>query len=51
MKNKKGQVWETLIPWMIGLAILALAVVIYLILSGKGQAALIYFKNILKFGG
>ena len=49
-KSKKGQIWGTLIPWMIGLAVLVLVVILFVILSGKGYGAIEYIKNILRFG-
>lgn len=49
-KNKKGQIWQTLIPWIIGIAVLILVVIVFLILSGKGQGAIEYFKNLVRFG-
>ncbi len=49
-KGKKGQVWETLIPWIIAIGVLALSLVAYLIISGKGQGAIEYFKNLARFG-
>ena len=49
-KSKKGQVWETLIPWIIGIAVLAMVLIVFLILSGKGQGAIEYFKNLVRFG-
>ncbi len=49
-KSKKGQMWETLIPWMIGAAVLVLVVIIFVILSGKGQGAIEFFKNLVRFG-
>ena len=49
-KNKRGQVWETLIPWIIGVGVLVLVVLIFMILSGKGQGAIEYFKNLVRFG-
>jgi hypothetical protein len=48
--GKKGQTWETLIPWIIAIGVLVLMFVLYLILSGKGQAALTFIKNLLRFG-
>lgn len=48
-KGKKGQVWETLIPWIIAVAFLVLMFVLYMILSGKGGGAIDYIKNLLRF--
>ncbi len=49
-RGKKGQIWQTLIPWIIGVATLALILIIFLILSGKGSGAIDYFKNLMRFG-
>ncbi|MEM4259172.1 MAG: hypothetical protein QXS38_00195 [Candidatus Pacearchaeota archaeon] len=49
-KSKKGQIWQTLIPWIIGVAVLVLIIIIFMILSGKGQGAITYIKNIFRFG-
>jgi hypothetical protein len=48
--NKKGQIWDNLVPWIIGIAVLILIVFVFLILSGKGQGAIDYFKNLVRFG-
>ncbi|MBS3065771.1 hypothetical protein J4229_01870 [Candidatus Pacearchaeota archaeon] len=49
-KNKKGQVWETLVPWIIGIGVLVMIIIIFMILSGKGQGAIDFFKNLVRFG-
>jgi len=49
-RNKKGVMWDNLIPWIIAVAFLVLAGLIYLILSGKMQGAIEYFKNLVRFG-
>ena len=49
-KGKKGQIWETLIPWIIGIAALVLVAIVFVILSGKGQGAITFFKNLVRFG-
>ncbi len=48
--NKKGQAWETLIPWIIGVIALVLIIILFMILSGKGSGAITYFKNLVRFG-
>lgn len=50
MNPKRGQVWDTLIPWLIALAVLLLALGIYFVISGKGSSAIDYFKNLLRVG-
>ncbi len=49
-KGKKGQVWDTLIPWIIAVAVLVLMIIIFMILKGKGTSAITYLKNLLRFG-
>ena len=49
-KGKKGLTLETLIPWMIAVAVLVLVTTLYLILSGKGTGAIEYIKNLMRFG-
>jgi len=39
-----------MIPWIIGIAALILIIGVYLILSGKGQGAIEYFKTLVRFG-
>jgi len=48
--NKSGQIWETLIPWVIGIGVLILALLLFLMLSGKGIGALEFLKNLVRFG-
>lgn len=43
--NKRAQIWETLIPWIIGLVVLVLVLVLYGILSGKGSGLLHFLKD------
>lgn len=42
--------WDTLIPWMIAFGVLVLMLLLYLILSGKVDGAIQYFKDLLRFG-
>lgn len=49
-RNKRAQIWQTLIPWIIGVAVLVLVATIFMILSGKGQGAIEFFKNLVRFG-
>lgn len=48
-EERKGQVFETLTPWIIGLVVLVLVLMFYLILKGKGDGAISFFKNIIKY--
>jgi len=47
---KKGQVFDTLIPWVIGIGIAVVILVIYLIATGKMGGAIEALRNILRFG-
>ncbi|MBI2632232.1 hypothetical protein HYW75_04465 [Candidatus Pacearchaeota archaeon] len=49
--DKRGElVWDKLISWIIAIMVLILLVVVYMILSGKGQGYIDYIKNVLRFG-
>lgn len=48
--HKKGVVWDTLIPWIIGIGILIFGFILYQILYGKGGGIVSYVKDFLRFG-
>jgi len=49
--GKKGElVFDELIPWIIALGVIILVLILYFVLSGKGNAALDFFKNMWRFG-
>ena len=51
MVAKKGDIEiDTLIPWLIGLVVLAILIVLYMTLNDKGGGAISFLKNIIKFG-
>ena len=50
MKKNRGLVWETLIPWIVAIGVLILIGILYFILTERGQIAVEYFKNLLRFG-
>jgi len=50
MLRKKGMIWDTLLPWLIGVGVLILMFVAYFILTGKGNGIIDYIKNIFRFG-
>ena len=51
MSKKRGQlIWDKLIPWIIGIAVLALAIFLLIILFKKGSGFLEYLKNLFRFG-
>jgi hypothetical protein len=49
--RKRGVVWESLVPWIIGVAILVVVVIVISILAGKGGSAIDFFNNLRRFGG
>ncbi len=50
--KKRGQlVWQELAPWIIGVGVLVLVVILYLTLSEKGQGAIQFLKDSLRFRG
>jgi len=48
--EKKGLVWGTLMPWIIGLIVLGLFFIIFGIISGWSNGAIEFFKNLIRFG-
>ena len=42
--------WDTLIPWIIAIAVLAFVVILYITLGGKTEGAIAYIKNFVRFG-
>jgi hypothetical protein len=50
MSNKRGQFWETLLPWIITIVIVGLMLFLYLSLSGKLGGMGGFVKNFLRFG-
>ena len=51
LEMKKGQLgFNQLAPWIIGVAVLVLIVVLYKSFSDKGTSIIDYLKNIWRFG-
>ncbi len=48
--DKRGLELEILGKWIIGLVILVIILLAILVLSGKGQGAIEFLKNLLRFG-
>ena len=48
--KKRGQVWDSLIPWLVGAGVLVLGFIAYSILTGKGANAWNYLKDLLRLG-
>ncbi len=47
--KKRGQMWETLIPWIIAIVLLVFVIILYAVLSDKGSGAIEFFKNLMRF--
>jgi hypothetical protein len=47
-KNKKGIAIETLMYWLIAIAVLVLMTIGYLILSGKASSGITFIQNLLR---
>ncbi len=48
-RKKKGElVWDEMIPWLIGAGVLILIILIFIILSGKGQGYLEYLRKMIR---
>jgi hypothetical protein len=50
MFQKRGQFWETLIPWIIAIGIILLVLILYFALSGKLGNISSYIKDWFRFG-
>jgi len=50
MKEKRGQFWETLIPWIIAIGVVLIIMFLYFILTGRLNSMGEFFKNWLRFG-
>ena len=48
--KKEGQVWDTIIPWIIGIGILIIGLIVYGILFDKGSGIISYLKDLMRFG-
>jgi hypothetical protein len=48
--KKRGQMWETLIPWIIAIVTLVIVITVYIILGDKGGSALGYIRDLFRFG-
>lgn len=50
-RRKKGELTlDTLIPWIIGVAVFVLMILIYMFLTGKLTNAGTFLQNLLRFG-
>lgn len=51
MSSKRGFLaWDTLLPWIIALAVLALMAALYATLYDKGEGGVSFIQNFLRFG-
>jgi len=48
--KKRGIIWDSLIPWIIGMVILVLSLIFIWALKGGGDSAIDYVKDIFRFG-
>ncbi|MBU0466553.1 MAG: hypothetical protein KJ718_06495 [Nanoarchaeota archaeon] len=48
---KRGSViWDNLLPWIIGFGVFVLVIILYIVLTEKGQAAIDYLETLFRFG-
>lgn len=48
--EKRGQlIWQELAPWIIGIGVLVLSLILYMILTDKGTGLIGYLKNLFRF--
>lgn len=50
MLGKRGQFWDTIIPWIIAVIVIFLYMVLFTDLGGKLGGMGEFFKNWLRFG-
>lgn len=48
--KKRGQVFESLIPWIVGLVVLGLLIALYITLKSKGISIGEYLRDLVRFG-
>ncbi len=49
--RRRGQMWESLIPWIIAVIVLILSLTLYFVISGKGASAINFLSDLFRFGG
>jgi len=50
-KGKKGDIaWDTMIGWIIAIAVLVLIVILFFVLNGKGTNMIDYIKGLFRAG-
>ncbi len=47
---KRGQIWDTMIPWIIAIVVLVIIIGFYVTLHQKGEGAIEFFRRVLRFG-
>lgn len=47
---KRGQIWDTMIPWIIAIVVLVIIIGFYATLHQKGEGAIEFFRRVLRFG-
>jgi len=48
MKGKRGQTWETLIPWFIGIAVLVIMIILAVLFKEKLAGYGTYLRNLFR---
>ena len=48
--HSKGLIWDELTGWIIAVVVLVLGLFAYTLLSGRGNAAIDFMSNLLRFG-
>jgi hypothetical protein len=49
--RKRGIIWDSLVPWIIGVAVLVVVVLVIMVLKDRGVAAVDFFNKFRRFGG
>jgi len=50
MNQKRGQVWETIVPWIITVTVIVLALILILFLAGYLDSVQEFIKSLWRFG-
>lgn len=50
MFKKRGQMWDTMIPWFIGVVVVVLVFTLYMVFNNKGTGLIQFLKDLFRFG-
>ena len=50
MKRRGELIFDEMIPWIIVIGVLVAIGIFFLVVSGKGEAAIEFFRNLWRFG-